>query len=137
VENYADRKQSQRLGIYSQTADEQFYPYIRPQETGLKSDVHWWQQTDETGRGFRVEPLSAQVLYASALHYDIADLDEGLDKHQRHPQDVPRSRFCNLFIDGEHTGVGGVNSWSMEGFALPQYRVGYGPKTFRFSITNM
>ena len=148
VENYADRKQSQRLGIYSQTADEQFYPYIRPQETGLKSDIRWWQQTDATGKGLRIIPSSrAEVqslplggvgegfyFYASALHYDIDDLDEGLDKHQRHPQDVPRSRFTNLFIDGEHAGVGGVNSWSMDGFALPQYRVGYGPKTFRFSI---
>ena len=137
IENYADRKQSQRLGIYSQTADEQFYPYIRPQETGLKSDVRWWQQTDGAGQGFRVDPLSASTLFASALHYDIADLDEGLDKHQRHVQDVPRSRFCNLFIDGEHAGVGGINSWSMEGFALPQYRVGFGPKTFRFAITHM
>ena len=43
IENYGDRKLSQRIGIYNQTADEQFYPYIRPQENGLKSDVRWWK----------------------------------------------------------------------------------------------
>ncbi len=46
IENYSDRKYSQLLGIYHQTADEQFYPYIRPQETGTKSDIRWWRQAD-------------------------------------------------------------------------------------------
>ena len=134
VENYADRKMSQRIGIYSQTADEMFYPYIRPQETGLKSDVRWWQQTDGVG-GLRIECADGNLFYASALHYDISDLDEGLDKKQRHVQDVPRSQFTNLFIDGEHAGVGGINSWSMEGFAMPQYQVKYGNKTLKFTIS--
>ena len=39
IENYADRKESQNVGIYSQTADEQFYPYIRPQENVTKIDL--------------------------------------------------------------------------------------------------
>jgi len=39
IENYPDRNSSQRLGVYKQTADEQFYPYIRPQETGLKTEL--------------------------------------------------------------------------------------------------
>ncbi|MBR3472655.1 MAG: DUF4981 domain-containing protein [Prevotella sp.] len=133
VENYADRKLSQRVGIYEQTADEQFYPYIRPQETGLKSDVRWWQQTNGGGTGLRID--ADKLFYASALHYDISDLDEGLDKHQRHVQDVPKSRFTNLFIDAEHSGVGGINSWSMEGFAMRQYRVSYGDKTLKFTIS--
>jgi len=42
IENYIDRKASQNVGIYTQTADEQFFPYIRPQETGTKSDMRWW-----------------------------------------------------------------------------------------------
>ena len=132
IENYADRKESQRIGIYEQTADEQFYPYIRPQETGTKSDIRWWKQTDEAGKGLNIS--SHHKLYMSALHYNVEDLDEGNDKKQRHVQDVPKSKYTNLFIDSEHAGVGGINSWSMEGFALPKYQVKYGNKRFGFFI---
>ena len=132
IENYADRKLSQPIGIYSQTADEQFYPYIRPQETGTKADMRWWEQTQKSGTGLRV--VADAPFYASALHYDISELDEGETKHQRHPQQLHRSAFTNLFIDGEHTGVGGINSWSRDAEALPQYRVEYGNKTLSFSL---
>ena len=132
IENYADRKLSQPIGIYSQTADEQFYPYIRPQETGTKADMRWWEQTEKSGTGLRV--VADAPFYASALHYDISELDEGETKHQRHPQQLRRSAFTNLFIDGEHTGVGGINSWSRDAEALPQYRVEYGNKTLNFSL---
>ena len=133
VENYNDRKFSQRVGIYQQTADDQFYPYIRPQETGTKGDMRWWEQTDKEGNGFCI--YGDQPFYASALHYNQEDLDDGDEKEQRHSTDVPQSKFTNLFIDLEHAGVGGVNSWSDEGQALPQYRVKYGDKDFGFIIS--
>lgn len=132
IENYADRKLSQLVGLYSQTADEQFHPYIRPQETGLKSDVRWWQQSDATGFGFKV--TSNQLFSACALHYNISDLDEGEEKHQRHSEQTPKSTFTNLFIDGAHTGVGGVNSWNKGAEALQPYRVHYGDRTFSVVI---
>ncbi len=135
IENYADRKLSQNIGVYEQTADEQFYPYIRPQETGTKSDIRWWEQTNSRGIGLRV--LADVPFYACALPYDVMELDEGDEKHQRHPQQLRRSAFTNLFIDGEHTGVGGINSWSADAEALPQYRVEFGAKTLRFALVPM
>lgn len=81
VENYADRKSSAFVGLYSQTADEQAYPYIRPQETGTKSDVRWWKQTTLGGRGLMV--MSDAPFSASALHYSIESLDDGEAKDQR------------------------------------------------------
>ena len=132
IENYADRKLSQNVGIYKQTADEQFYPYIRPQETGTKCDIRWWKQTNDKGFGFRI--VSPELFSASALHYSIADLDEGLEKAQRHSPQVPKSKYTELCIDLGQTGVGGVNSWSKEAIALPPYRLPYKPYTFTFSI---
>ena len=132
VENYPDRNTSQRLGVYKQTADEQFYPYVRPQETGLKTDVEWWKQ--DNGKGMAIE-ISGHQLCMSALHYDIEELDEGDEKHQRHAADLKKSRFTNLFIDGEHAGVGGVDSWSQRALPLPPYRVKATDKQFRFRIT--
>ena len=132
VENYIDRKESQLVGIYRQTADEQFYPYVRPQETGLKTDIRWWRQTDSAGRGIKIACSDRMYLSMSALHYDVEALDEGMEKHQRHPSDVPRSRYTNLFIDSEHLGVGCINSWGAE--PLPQHRVKYGSKELNFVI---
>ena len=132
IENYADRKLSQNVGIYKQTADEQFYPYIRPQETGTKSDIRWWKQTNDKGFGFRI--VSPELFSASALHYSIADLDEGLEKAQRHSPQVPKSKYTELCIDLGQTGVGGVNSWSKEAIALPPYRLPYKQYTFTFTL---
>ena len=133
IENYGDRKLSQRIGIYNQTADEQFYPYIRPQENGLKSDVRWWNQTTAQGEGMRIEAV--EPFSVSALHYAIEDLDEPKPaKGQRHSTQVPKSKYTNLCIDGAHTGVGGANSWSNWGLALPKYRVPYQDRTFTFQF---
>ena len=133
VENYADRKESQRIGIYRQTADQQFYPYIRPQETGTKTDMRWWKQANDKGLGLRV--TSQDEFCASALHYTVEDLDDGDDKEQRHIQNVPGSKFTNLYLDKEHAGVGGVDSWSGWAEALPEYRVKYDDKDFIFVLT--
>ena len=133
VENYADRKLSQDIGIYKLTADEQFYPYIRPQENGTRSDIRWWKQTYSDGTGFT---LTAQGAFsASALHYTIDDLNDGDAKTQRHSPEVPKSKYTNLCIDLVQTGVGGVDSWSQNAIALPKYRVPYKDYTFSFTIT--
>lgn len=129
IENYSDRKLSQNIGIYHQTADEQFFPYIRPQETGTKTDIRWWEQTNGK-TGLRIQ--ACEPFTASALHYNIADLDDGDNKEQHHSPQVPKSKYTELSLDLEQTGVGGINSWSREGRALPPYRVLAGDKLFKF-----
>ena len=131
VENYTDRRYSQRLGIYRQSADEQFYPYIRPQETGTKGDIRWWNQTDSKGIGIKV--TADKPFYASALHYDISMLDEGDEKHQRHPSQLSKSAYTVLTLDGEHCGVGGIDSWGAR--PLEQYRLPAHDRTCSFTIT--
>lgn len=133
VENYSDRKLSQNVGIYKATADELFFPYIRPQETGTMSDLRWWNQTDDSGLGLRVE--SNTLFSASALHYDLLTLDEGTEKHQRHSQSLPKSKYTNLFIDLVQEGVGGVDSWGGDGRARKGHRVEYKDYSFTFRIS--
>jgi beta-galactosidase len=135
IENYIDRKSSQRVGIYKQTADQQYFPYIRPQECGTKSDMRWWRQANAQGKGLTItlEPTSENsqsLFYASALHYNISDLDEGDEKDQRHSPDVPKSKFTELSIDGAQWGVGGQNSWGA--LPLKQHRLVYGNYSFMY-----
>jgi len=131
IENYADRRYSQRLGVWTQSADEQFYPYIRPQETGTKGDVRWWRQTNPVGNGLLI--TSDKPFYASALHYDIAELDEGDEKCQRHPSQLTPSRYTELTIDGEHCGLGGIDSWGAR--PLEQYRLSAVNRSMTFFLT--
>ena len=69
-----------------------------------------------------------------ALHYNISDLDDGLEKAQRHSPQVPKSKYTNLFIDAVQAGVGGIDSWSKGALALPQYRVPFVSRSFRFTL---
>ena len=132
VENYNDRSSSQRIGIYEQTAQEQFYPYVRPQETGTKTGMRWWKQTDAGGLGFTV--VGERPFAASALQYDVDALCDGEKKEQRHCPQIPKSDYVNLYLDGEHAGVGGIDSWGYNARALPQYRVTYRNHRFTFCI---
>ena len=132
VENYADRKTSAFIGIYAQTADEQAYPYIRPQETGTKSDIRWWKQTTLGGRGLKV--VSDAPFYASALHYSIESLDDGEAKKQRHFPEVTPVDYTELCIDKVQTGLGGATSWGKDAYALPSYRLPYTDYEFTFTI---
>ena len=130
IENYSDRKDCMRIGVYTDDADNQYFPYIRPQESGAKSDIRWWKQTDATGLGLQVK--SCTPFYASAIHFDTEELDDGDDKEQRHSFDLKKSKFTNLFLDSAHMGVGGENSWGA--WPLEKYRVHYGNKTFTFTL---
>lgn len=127
-ENYIDRHDCAPIGLYRQSVEEQFYPYIRPQENGTKSDIRWWKLLNPSGTGllfYAEEPFSA-----SALHYTIESLDEGTEKRQWHSPEIAPSEVTNFCIDLRQMGLGCVNSWG----AWPQkkYRLPYGDRTFTF-----
>ena len=130
VENYADRNHNTFLGVYRQSVDEQFYPYIRPQENGNKTDIRWWRVTNAGGTG--IEVVSDKPFSASALHYTIESLDEGVAKHQMHSQEVPEADLTNLLIDARQSGVGAKDSWGA--LPLPQYQMFYDDYSLSFII---
>ena len=131
VENYADRKASEFLGIYDQTVSEQFYPYIRPQETGTKSDLRWWNILDAAGNGLKI--TAEAPFSASALHYRVESLDEGIEKHNLHSPEVPEDDLTNVLVDKVQMGLGCVTSWG----AIPrdEYLLPYGDYCFTFLLT--
>ena len=129
-ENYADRKSSAFVGLYRQSVDEQFYPYIRPQETGTKSDLRWWHLADIGGRGLTV--TSDAPFSASALHYSQESLDEGPAKRQGHSPEVEKQKCVSVCLDKVQYGLACVNSWGA--LPLPEYRIPYADYTFRLKI---
>lgn len=131
VENYSDRNHCTDLGIYRQSVDEQFYSYIRPQETGTKTDIRWWKQLNAASRGLQI--VADAPFSASALHYTIESLDDGWGKEQRHSPEVKKADLTNLCIDKAQMGLGCVNSWGA--WPLPQYQLPYADYEFSFVLT--
>ena len=131
VENYADRNHNTFLGRYRQSVDSQFYPYVRPQETGNKTDLRWWRVLDIGGNGLEIR---AEVPFsASALHYTIESLDEGTRKIQRHSNEIEQADLTNVLIDKVQMGLGCIDSWGA--LPLKQYRLPYQDYSFTFTLT--
>ena len=133
VENYIDRKANADLGIYRQSVAEQFYSYIRPQETGTKSDLRWWKTLNAAGRGIQV--VAAEPFSASALHYTIESLDEGTHKQQGHSPEVDEADLTNFCFDLIQAGLGCEDSWGR--ITRPEYQVPYGDYEFTFILKPM
>ncbi|XID93141.1 glycoside hydrolase family 2 TIM barrel-domain containing protein [Paenibacillaceae bacterium WGS1546] len=73
-ECYADRKDSGKLGLYGGSVQEQFVPYIKPQENGNKADVRWASVTNASGLGLRFASAVGRHFNFSAHHYSTGDL---------------------------------------------------------------
>ena len=108
-ENYQDRNTASFVGRYESNVADLYYPYIRPQENGYKTDVRWVNFTDKEGNDLRIS--GSQLLGFSAHHQTIDDFDPGLEKAQRHSVDVIKRPFVSINLDYEQMGVGGDNSW--------------------------
>lgn len=129
-ENYIDRNYSSQVGIYNQTVSEQYYPYIRPQETGNKTDVRWLELSNDK---LKITVTSDDLLAVTALHYLTEDLDDGLQKDQRHAAELKERDLTSLKIDYKQMGVGGIDSW--QAWPMEKYLLRGKTYQYQFKIT--
>ena len=130
VENYSDRHYAADLRVYRQSVSDQFYPYVRPQETGTKTDIRWWKMLNAGGCGMMV--VGEAPFSASALHYSIETLDDGDVRHQKHSHELDEENLTTLCIDKVQAGLGCIDSWG----ALPraEYQLPYRDYEFTFMM---
>ncbi|MFP4469873.1 MAG: glycoside hydrolase family 2 TIM barrel-domain containing protein [Bacteroidales bacterium] len=129
-ENYCDRYTSAFVDVYNQKVAEQYFPYIRPQENGYKTDIRWMMLTNGSGKGLMIDGLP--LFSGSALHNSIADFDQGTKENYRHTIDIVPKDTVFVTVNFKQMGVGGDNSWG----ARPhdQYLLPAGDYGFRFRI---
>ncbi|MDR1896613.1 MAG: DUF4981 domain-containing protein [Prevotellaceae bacterium] len=129
-ENYIDRNYSSELGLYTSSVDEQYFPYVRPQESGNKTDVRRFTLTDKNGRGIQI--TGEEPLEFSALPYSIEDLDPETERQQYHSGELVKRNEIYLNIDFRQMGVAGIDSW----YSLPleQYRINYDSYKYKYLI---
>lgn len=126
IENYIDRCDASKLGIYNSKVQDQYVAYIRPQENGNKTDVRWLTLTDSEGFGLKIEGL--QPLGVTVLHNASEDFDPGLTKKYRYQSDISPRNETVLTIDLFQRGLGGINSWG----ALPLDKYIYNNENYKF-----
>lgn len=109
-ENYWDRKTGAAIGLYSGKVREQYFPYVRPQETGNKTDIRWMTLTNEKGSGLLIGGM--QTFNGGALQVDYEQLNHRKPgEPNKHGNEIKPSDFITCFIDFEQMGVGGDDSW--------------------------
>src|SRR5574344_1400350 len=131
IENYADRNSNTKLGIYNQSVSDQYFQYIRPQESGSKTDVRWLRITSRLGIGVQIASL--YPLTTSVLPYSIKELDRGWMEKQMHSSQLKESGATYVCIDRLQSGLGCVDSWGA--LPLPQYQIQYSSHELTFIIT--
>jgi len=107
-ESYSDRKTSAAVGLYHGSVWEQTFQYVRPQETGNKTDVRWMALSNgKIGLMAKGVPT-----FDSSVHqYPYEDLDY-VPKGQKHGKlDIQQKDQVDWLIDLKQMGVGGDNSW--------------------------
>lgn len=131
-ENYIDRNNGDRLGVYDAKVADQYWGYVRPQESGNKTEVRYWQVKDENGKG--LEFYSFAPMECSTLNYLASDLDDGWDKnaHQSHSGDLTPRDFSVVKLAARQRGLACVNSWGA--IPLEQYRMTYQDYSFTYVI---
>jgi len=127
-ENYEDRKYAAHVGRYSSNVNDLNYAYIRPQETGYRTDVRWLAMDNGKGIGFLV--TGNPLFCFSASHFSRDDFENGFEKEQKHTTDIKKHPWTALNIDYKQMGVGGDNSWG----ALPHPQYLLPVKRYSYSV---
>lgn len=131
-ESYADRKTSAMIALWKGALADQHHDFIRPQESGTKSDVRWMQLSGGKGPNLRI--AGPVPLTMNALPFPYADLDRREPGVAKSSDIVPKATG-SLLVDAIQSGVGGDTTWNDPGRALPQYRVPLTPRHFEFRLT--
>ena len=100
-ETYPDRKTGARIGVFESTVEEQYVPYLVPQDYGNKSDVHWVSLVN--GQGVGLLAMGEEPLNVSAQHYGTDNLSRAWYPFQLKPQGG-----ITLNLDHRVSGVGGT-----------------------------
>ena len=133
VENYIDRNSSEFIGFYENKVADEYYPYVRPQESGNHTDVRWFRVVNAEGKG--LEFYGNAPMEASALNFLTEDLDDGASKDKvigRHSGDLIERPLTQVHIQQRQMGLGCVNSWGA--WPRAEYQVPYKDYDFTFAI---
>ena len=133
-ENYIDRHSSSFIGKYDANVKDEYYPYVRPQESGNHTDIRYFSIFNPTtGKGITFEGYAP--MECSAIPYLVEDLDAGVEKEHawgQHSGDLVEKGLVQLHIQQRQFGLGCIDSWGSS--PMEKYRMHYQDRCFSFVI---
>ena len=124
-ENYTDRREGARLGLWSYRAAENLTPYLLPQECGNRTGVRWAEVTNAKGQGLKLWLNGGEF---SALPFTPHELENAA-----HGYELPPVSYTVLKMSAQQMGVGGDDSWGAR--THPEYLLDVTkPLSFSFSF---
>ena len=133
-ENYIDRHSSSFIGKYEANVKDEYYPYVRPQESGNHTDIRYFSIFNPaTGKGITFEGYAP--MECSAIPYLVEDLDAGIEKEHawgQHSGDLVEKGLVQLHIQQRQFGLGCIDSWGAS--PMEKYRMHYQNRSFSFVI---
>ena len=133
-ENYIDRHSSSFIGKYEANVKDEYYPYVRPQESGNHTDIRYFSIFNPTtGKGITFEGYAP--MECSAIPYLVEDLDAGVEKEHawgQHSGDLVEKGLVQLHIQQRQFGLGCIDSWGSS--PMEKYRMHYQDRCFSFVI---
>ena len=133
-ENYIDRHSSSFIGKYEANVKDEYYPYVRPQESGNHTDIRYFSIFNpSTGKGITFEGYAP--MECSAIPYLVEDLDAGIEKEHawgQHSGDLVEKGLVQLHIQQRQFGLGCIDSWGAS--PMEKYRMHYQDRCFSFVI---
>ena len=133
-ENYIDRHSSAFIGKYEANVKDEYYPYVRPQESGNHIDIRYFSIFNPTtGKGITFEGYAP--MECSAIPYLVEDLDAGIEKEHawgQHSGDLVEKGLVQLHIQQRQFGLGCIDSWGSS--PMEKYRMHYQDRCFSFVI---
>lgn len=98
-EAYVDRYKSQRLGLWSTTATDNFEHYIRPQENGAHYGTRFAEVASDAA-GLRFEPFGMEHFSFNAQHFTAQMLED-----TKHDFELKPLRDTVVSLDWRMTGI--------------------------------
>ena len=133
-ENYIDRHSSSFIGKYEANVKDEYYPYVRPQESGNHTDIRYFSIFNPTtGKGITFEGYAP--MECSAIPYLVENLDAGIEKEHawgQHSGDLVEKGLVQLHIQQRQFGLGCIDSWGAS--PMEKYRMHYQDRCFSFVI---
>lgn len=126
-ETYWDRQRSAAIGLHTTSVKQDFFHYVRPQESNNHWQTRWASLTDPNGHGIIIAGLAP--LSFSAWPYGMDDLSTA-----RHTNELPERDFITVNIDHLQMGVGGDDSWSVDARPHPEFRIPAGTYRYAFRL---
>jgi beta-galactosidase len=129
TESYWDRKTGVKTGVYAGKIEDQFERYLRPQETGNKTDVRW---VNVSSKSINLKASSNILLNTSVWPFAMPEIDfnsgdasvsaSGLvPVTSKHGADIKIGETITWNIDYLQMGVGGDTSWGR--LVHPEYTI--------------